>query len=69
MYYFIYFLCKENIVAHLIKGTPLDRLDLPGSYEYIHSKNSRSIRLPTERRILLLNYTGNYVCYEENCTY
>ncbi len=26
----------------------------------LHSKNSRSIKLPTERRILLLNYAGNY---------
>ncbi len=29
----------------------------------LHSKNSRSIKLPTERRILLLNHTGNYMCY------
>jgi hypothetical protein len=33
-----------------------------------HSKKSRSIKLPTERRILLLNYTGNCVCYGENYT-
>jgi hypothetical protein len=34
----------------------------------LHSKNSRSIKLPTERRILLQNYAGNYVCYGENYT-
>jgi hypothetical protein len=34
----------------------------------MHSKNSRSIKLPTERRILLLNHPGNYVCYGGNYT-
>ncbi len=33
-----------------------------------HSKNSKSIKLPTERRILLLSHAGNYVYYGENYT-